>query len=137
VDNLTKEKRSKIMGAIHSKDTKPELILRDALSNEGVEFETNFCKHKIDIAFPKQKIAIFVDGCFWHGCPIHSHEIKSNESYWKQKLEKNKQRDKMKTEQLQAQNWTVMRFWEHELVNTKIITNQILKQLKNKEDAID
>ena len=119
------------MAAIHSKDTKPELILRDALSAKGLKFETNYGVDKIDIAFCDQKIAIFVDGCFWHGCPIHSHKITTNEAYWNPKLEMNRKRDEQKTEKLRAQGWVVMRFWEHELNDVETIVEKIQKCVKN------
>ena len=131
MDNLSTEKRSKVMAAIHSKDTKPELILRDELSSMGLNFDTNYGKDKIDIAFPDQKIAVFVDGCFWHGCPIHSHKITTNEAYWNPKLEKNKERDKQKMETLKAQGWKVMRFWEHELTDIETVVNKIQKALND------
>jgi DNA mismatch endonuclease (patch repair protein) len=120
------------MAAIHSKDTKPELILRDALSAKGLKFEANYCTEKIDIAFPTQKIAVFVDGCFWHGCPIHSHKITTNEAYWRPKLEKNKERDKLKTGKLKTQGWAVLRFWEHELTDLDFVVNKIQKALQEK-----
>lgn len=118
------------MAAIHSKDTKPELILRDALLAKGLNFENNYCAYKIDIAFPDQKIAVFVDGCFWHGCPTHSHKIGTNEAYWQPKLEKNRERDKIKTAKLKAEGWVVMRFWEHELTDAEQVVRQIQKALE-------
>ena len=130
MDNLSKEKRSKIMASIHSKDTRPELILRKALLAKGLNFEVNYCTYKIDIAFPDQKIAVFVDGCFWHGCPLHSHKISTNEAYWQPKLERNKERDKIKTAKLKAEGWVVMRFWEHELTDVDSVVTQIQKTLE-------
>ena len=119
------------MAAIHSKDTKPELIVRDALLAKGLNFETNYGMSKIDIAFPDQKIGVFVDGCFWHGCPIHSHKINTNEAYWNPKLAKNKERDKQKTEKLKAQGWTVLRFWEHELTDIETVVSKFQKALRD------
>ena len=117
------------MSAIHSKNTVPELTLRKALWAKGFRFRIHYGKEKIDIAFPTKKLAIFVDGCFWHGCPIHSHKITTNEAYWLPKLEKNKERDKQKNEKLQAQGWTVMRFWEHELTDIDNVVNIIRAEL--------
>jgi DNA mismatch endonuclease (patch repair protein) len=133
LDNLSKEKRSKIMAAIHSKNTKPELILRNALYAKGIEFETYYSSEKIDIAFPIKKMAVFVDGCFWHGCPVHSHKIGTNETYWQPKLQKNIERDKRKTEKLKKQGWTVLRFWEHELIDKDKVVNKIQKTLQEKK----
>lgn len=130
MDNISKEKRSKIMSSIHSKDTKPEITLRDALSAKGLKFETNYGSEKIDIAFPTDKLAIFIDGCFWHGCPIHSHKIGTNEAYWQAKLQKNKERDKIKTAKLKSEGWIVLRFWEHELTDIDTVVSKIQKSLQ-------
>jgi DNA mismatch endonuclease (patch repair protein) len=129
MDNLTKEKRSKVMAAIRSKDTVPEVTLRKALWHRGFRFRVQYGKSKIDIAFPKHKVAIFIDGCFWHGCPIHSHKIGTNVGYWQPKLEKNIARDKLKTAGLEAEGWVVLRFWEHELTCINPIIAKILSTL--------
>jgi DNA mismatch endonuclease (patch repair protein) len=71
-------------------------------------------RRTIDIVFPKVKIAIFLDGCFWHGCPQHATQPKANAEWWRTKLEKNMSRDVETTRHLQDQGWTVLRFWEHE-----------------------
>jgi DNA mismatch endonuclease (patch repair protein) len=118
------------MSSIHSKDTKPEITLRDALSAKGLKFETNYGSEKIDIAFPTDKLAIFIDGCFWHGCPIHSHKIGTNEAYWQAKLQKNKERDKIKTAKLKSEGWIVLRFWEHELTDIDTVVSKIQKSLQ-------
>jgi DNA mismatch endonuclease (patch repair protein) len=133
LDFVTKEKRSKIMAAIHSKDTVPEVTLRKALWAKGLRFWVQYEKEKIDVAFPAKKVAVFVDGCFWHGCPIHSHKITTNETYWKPKLGKNKERDKVKTEKLKTEGWTVLRFWEHELTNLDAVVNKIQETLQEKQ----
>ena len=125
VDRINKEQRSKIMSAIHSENTKPELTLRKALWAKGLRFRIHHGKEKIDIAFPSAKVAVFVDGCFWHGCPIHSHLPKSNEAYWLPKLKKNIERDHQKTQRLEADNWKVLRFWEHELQDVTSIVEKI------------
>jgi DNA mismatch endonuclease (patch repair protein) len=70
-------------------------------------------RRKIDIAFPKRRIAIFLDGCFWHGCPQHGIIPKRNREWWTAKLHKNAERDTDTTIHLQNAGWTVMRFWEH------------------------
>jgi DNA mismatch endonuclease (patch repair protein) len=68
----------------------------------------------MDIAFSKAKIAIFLDGCFWHGCPQHATQPKANAQWWRSKLDKNMARDLETTKHLESQGWTVLRFWEHE-----------------------
>ena len=103
------------MSAIRSENTQPEIMLRKALWAKGLRFRAHYGKEKIDIAFPSKKLAVFVDGCFWHGCPIHSHLPKSHESYWHPKLKRNIERDQAKNRRLKAEGWRVLRFWEHEL----------------------
>ena len=68
---------------------------------------------KPDILFPSCKLAIFVDGCFWHNCPIHGEIPKTNTSFWKKKIERNVERDKEVNALLQSQGWSVLRVWEH------------------------
>ena len=128
-DVITKEQRSKIMSAIHSKNTKPELTLRKALWAKGIRFRIHYGKEKIDIAFPSRKLAIFVDGCFWHSCPLHSHVPKSNLQYWVPKLKKNVERDAEKSKRLILKGWRVLRFWEHELDDLEKIITIIKKTL--------
>ncbi len=70
---------------------------------------------KPDFVFPKQKIALFVDGCFWHGCPKHSNMPQNNREFWQKKLQGNKERDKRVTRELRKLGWVVVRVWEHEL----------------------
>lgn len=125
MDRISKEKRSKIMSAIRSENTQPEITLRKALWVKGLRFRVHYGKEKIDIAFPSKKLAIFVDGCFWHACPEHSHLPKTNKNYWYPKLKRNVERDKVKEERLKTEGWTVLRFWEHELNNMDKILNRI------------
>ena len=114
-DVFDKETRSRIMSAIKSKHTLPERKLREALRKEGVAYKLHYGKENIDAAIPSRRLAIFVDGCFWHGCPKHGHNPKTNKGYWLPKLRKNKFRDKMKTARLKAAGWKVLRFWEHDI----------------------
>jgi DNA mismatch endonuclease (patch repair protein) len=125
VDRISKEKRSKIMAAIRSENTQPEVMLRKALWAEGLRFRTHYSKERIDIAFPSKKLAIFVDGCFWHGCPIHSHLPKTHESYWHPKLKKNVERDHAKNKRLEVEGWKVLHFWEHELNDLEKVRDKI------------
>jgi DNA mismatch endonuclease (patch repair protein) len=114
---ISKEVRSKIMSKIKSKNTSPEKTLRKALWDIGLRFRIQYGKEKIDIAFPAKKIAIFVDGCFWHSCPIHGHIPKSNKDYWVAKLAKNIERAKDKDIRLESDGWKILHFWEHEIKN--------------------
>lgn len=115
VDRITKEKRSAIMSAIRSTNTRPEIALRSELWRNGFRFRVYFGPEKIDVAFPSRKVAIFVDGCFWHGCPIHFRFPKSRKAYWHPKLKRNMKRDEEIASQLRTKGWKVLRFWEHEL----------------------
>jgi DNA mismatch endonuclease, patch repair protein len=124
-DRISKQVRSRIMSSIRSKDTKPEIAIRRALWMKGYRYRTQFGAEKIDIAFLSRKIAIFVDGCFWHGCPTHSNQPKTNQGYWFPKLKKNIQRDIETNARLKAQGWTVLRFWEHEIGNIDGIVHRV------------
>ncbi|MFI6465409.1 very short patch repair endonuclease [Streptomyces sp. NPDC050538] len=102
-----------------SRDTAPEVAVRRLLHAEGLRYRVNvpvpgIPRRTIDIVFPKAKIAIFMDGCFWHGCPLHATQPKSNAEWWRAKLDKNMARDRETTAHLQRMGWTVLRFWEHE-----------------------
>ncbi|WP_329265398.1 very short patch repair endonuclease [Streptomyces sp. NBC_01478] len=102
-----------------SRDTAPEVAVRRLLHAEGLRYRLNvpvpgMPRRTIDIVFPKAKIAVFMDGCFWHGCPEHATQPKSNAEWWRAKLDKNMARDVETTEHLLAEGWTVLRFWEHE-----------------------
>lgn len=124
------------MSAIRSKNTKPEITLRKALWAKGLRYRIHYGPEKIDIAFPSLKVAIFVDGCFWHSCPIHSHIPKSNVSYWKPKLERNVERDKKKNARLRNSGWTVTRFWEHDLEDLAVVLDKITEALDAKRIKI-
>lgn len=117
------------MSAIHSENTKPEVNLRKALWRNGLRYRIHYSKKKIDIAFPARKVAVFVDGCFWHGCPIHSHMPKSNQLYWHSKLKKNMERDIASSNSLAAEGWIVLRFWEHELADMEPVIRKIKTEL--------
>lgn len=134
MDRISKQKRSRIMSAIHSKNTRPEIILRKVLWSKGLKYRIHYGKEMIDIAFPAERLAIFVDGCFWHGCPVHSHLPESNKEYWLPKLKKNIERDAAKSEQLKIEGWHVMRIWEHELSDTGVILRKIQNALEAKNN---
>ncbi|MGQ4414663.1 very short patch repair endonuclease [Streptomyces sp. SAS_269] len=102
-----------------SRDTTPEIAVRRLLHASGLRYRVNvpvpgMPRRTIDIVFGKYKIAIFMDGCFWHGCPEHATHPKANSEWWRQKLDRNMGRDIETTEHLTAAGWTVLRFWEHE-----------------------
>lgn len=130
MDKFSKETRSKIMQAIKGKHTKPELLLRKELSKLGYRYRLHHGKEKIDIAFPSKKIAIFVDGCFWHCCPKHGRNPTSNKTYWLPKLKRNMERDKSTIKLLRKQGWKVIRIWEHDLADAILIDKKMKRILK-------
>ncbi|WP_203665210.1 very short patch repair endonuclease [Streptomyces parvus] len=102
-----------------SRDTKPEVAVRKLLHAAGYRFRVNtrvpdMPRRTIDIAFTRAKVAVMIDGCFWHGCPVHATQPKANAQWWREKLDRNMARDRETTEHLAAAGWTVLRFWEHE-----------------------
>jgi DNA mismatch endonuclease, patch repair protein len=110
---------SRVMSANKGKNTKPELLLRKALWNEhirGYRLHWKQVPGRPDIAFVSKKLAVFVNGCYWHRCPYcHLHEPKTNSDFWKKKFEANVARDRKKTETLQTQGWQVLTIWECEI----------------------
>jgi DNA mismatch endonuclease (patch repair protein) len=102
-----------------SHDTQPELLLRRALHRQGLRYRVHLrpergIRRQADIVFTRAKVAVFVDGCFWHRCPQHGTEPKANSAWWKVKLDKNVGRDRETDQVLTAAGWTVIRVWEHE-----------------------
>ncbi|MEU0105863.1 very short patch repair endonuclease [Streptomyces sp. NPDC006251] len=102
-----------------SKDTAVELAVRRLLHAAGLRYRVEYPvpgmpRRRIDVAFPRAKVAVLIDGCFWHGCPKHATHPKSNAEWWRQKLARNMTRDAETTEHLVAAGWEVLRFWEHE-----------------------
>lgn len=108
--------RSEIMSRVKNKDSNAERALRSALHAEGLRFRLHRRVQgvTVDIIFPASKVAVLVDGCFWHGCPKHATYPKSNQDYWLPKLAENKERDKRQRLRLRKAGWMVIRAWEHE-----------------------
>lgn len=115
-DVMTPEQRSRCMSKIRSAKTKPEMLLRQALWREGLRFRVKSrLPGRPDIIFTRAKLAVFVDGCFWHSCPVHGKAPKSNQSYWDEKLAGNRARDERVTRQIAEMGWYTLRIWEHEI----------------------
>jgi DNA mismatch endonuclease (patch repair protein) len=98
--------------------TAPEYVLRRILHGRGFRYRVGYkvpglARRTIDIAFPRKKVAVFVDGCFWHRCPEHSVPVKNNAEWWRQKLDANVARDRSTQQHLEELGWRVLRFWEH------------------------
>ena len=105
------------MRSTRQKDTPQELALRKVLHAHGLRFRVDYPvlgRRRADVAFPRLRIAVFLDGCFWHGCPIHGTAPKTNAAWWKKKLQANGERDRDTTRRLAAEGWLVIRAWEHE-----------------------
>jgi DNA mismatch endonuclease (patch repair protein) len=101
------------------KDTAPEVALRRLLHAAGLRFRVGLPvpgmpRRSIDIAFTRVKVAVFVDGCFWHSCPQHATKPAANDAWWARKLAGNVERDAATTAHLEAAGWRVIRVWEHE-----------------------
>ena len=110
---------SRRMAKVRQKGTGAEIALRRELYRRGLRYRVDFevlkkPRRVADIAFPGRMIAIFVDGCFWHGCPEHATWPKQNSDFWRQKIETNRARDADTNERLRNIGWTVLRVWEHE-----------------------
>ena len=116
-DVLTPEQRSYNMSQIRGKDTRPEVRLRKLLWSEGIRgYRIHYRLFgKPDIVFTKKKIAIFIDGCFWHKCPVCYQEPETRKDFWIKKIQSNIDRDKKVDETLKNDGWTVIRIWEHEI----------------------
>lgn len=108
--------RSEIMSRVKSKDSGAERALRSALHAEGLRFRLHRRVEgvTVDIAFPSVRVAVLVDGCFWHGCPRHATYPKSNTNYWLPKLAENKDRDRRQSARLRRAGWRLIRVWEHD-----------------------
>lgn len=114
-DRLSKEQRSYNMSQIRSKFTKPELKLKKTLGIMGFKYQPLSIYGKPDFANKKAKVAVFIDGCFWHSCPKHFNYPKTNRDFWVKKIKNNILRDKIVNRRLSAEGWRVIRIWEHSL----------------------
>lgn len=109
--------RSENMARIRGGNTKPELLLRRALWRAGLRYRVSpkGVVGRPDIVFPRRRIAVFIDGCFWHGCPQHYVRPKTRPDFWIRKLKENTTRDSFQTSELERSGWRVVRVWEHVL----------------------
>lgn len=102
-----------------SRDTKAELQVRRELHSRGLRYRVDrrpirSSKARADVVFGPARVAVFVDGCFWHGCPEHFTKPKNNAEWWQDKIETNRARDRQTAESLDAAGWLALRYWEHE-----------------------
>ena len=129
---------SERMKRMPTKDSKPELRLRKAIYGLGFRYRLHRkdLPGKPDIAFGPAKVAVFVDGCFWHNCPEHGTIPKNNREWWLEKFQRNQERDMLKDEQLKEMGWLPIHVWEHEDPDTaarnikKLVKERLRKGLK-------
>ena len=123
-DNLTPEDRRKTMRAVKGKGTSLERRLFAMLAGMGLsgwKKNVSDITGKPDVVFPQERVLIFVDGCFWHGCPHCNRKLPvTNREYWERKVKRNVERDKRNTQALVDSGWRVIRIWEHEMQDTTI-----------------
>lgn len=108
------------MSRIRGRDTGPEMSVRRELHRRGLRYRVNFrplptLRRTVDVAFTRQRVAVLIDGCFWHGCPEHFRPAKGDrKEYWAGKVAENQRRDQDSTGAFRSAGWTVLRFWEHD-----------------------
>jgi len=121
------------MSRIKGRDTAPEIRIRKILFAKGIKgYRINYpIPGKPDIVFPKKRMAVFIDGCFWHRCPLCFIEPQTKKEFWAEKIEKNVARDREVSERLTKDGWKVLRFWEHDVKkDPQRIAEKIAEELK-------
>lgn len=124
------------MQSAKPRDTAPEKAVRFALHRKGLRYRIDIrpikeFNRRADIVFRSVKVAIFVDGCFWHGCPKHGTQAKANAEFWKTKIRQNQERDIGTSEYLKKAGWKVIRIWEHQDPNKA--SKKIYKIVRNRQ----
>jgi DNA mismatch endonuclease, patch repair protein len=127
------------MQATRRRDTAAEQLLKAELGRLNLEYDEHVSllpgsRRKVDFVFRQRRLAVFVDGCFWHGCPVHATAPKANGAWWRDKLDANQRRDRDTDERLRDEGWTVLRFWEHEDASSSAET--IRSVLSTRETAM-
>lgn len=134
-DVLTSTQRSRNMSRIRGKNTSPELVIRHGLYAKGLRYRLHQnLPGKPDLIFPRARLAVFVDGCFWHKCPKHFKAPSTRAQFWRRKIDANVVRDHTVNQLLRKQGWKVMRVWEHDVnrrqhVVISRITTKILSSI--------
>ena len=115
-DRISRETRSRIMSSVRSKDTGPELTVRKILWRGGLRYRIHdkTLPGTPDVSNKRKRLVVFVDGCFWHGCPTCYSEPKTNAGYWRVKISRNRQRREEVREDLERLGFRVVEIWEHE-----------------------
>ena len=134
IDNMSMEQRSVLMSKVKGWDTDVEVVLRRLLWKEGFRYRKNHKTEgvRVDLVIPGFRMAIFIDGCFWHGCPLHYTIPGTREEFWQTKLRTNVERDRRQTLTLEQNGWKVVRIWEHEVEEDPIkVANKICRNLRS------
>ena len=131
--------RRRIMQGNRPRDTQPELAVRRAAFALGLRYRIGQrpladYRRTADLVFPRARIAVFVDGCFWHGCPVHGSQPKVNVDYWEPKLAGNRKRDAETDELLRRAGWLPLRFWAHD--DPAYVAGQIAQVVADRRDAL-
>lgn len=134
MDVHDKKTRSHNMSQIKAFDTKPEKDLRLALWERGHRYRLRSeLFGKPDLIFPASKTVVFVDGCFWHRCPVHYRVPASNKKFWSEKIDKNVERDRKVNSYLKKEGWKVERIWEHEIKKSlKKTADELSKKINDR-----
>ncbi len=132
-DVFSKKRRSQVMAAIRSRGNKEtEIKLAAILRTHGIK---GWRRHQQmpghpDFVFPRERLAVFVDGCFWHGCPEHGHLPQTNQDYWRPKMARNAARDRCTNRLLRKAGWRVLRLWAHSLRLPGLIARGLSTELR-------
>jgi len=132
MDTVSTQERSRIMAKVKARGNKStELKLIKLFKESGIKgWRRNYpLPGKPDFVFPKSRLVVFVDGCFWHGCQGHCRLPASNQEYWIDKINRNKKRDRSVSKELRMKNWAVIRLWEHDLKGNKF--KRKIKKIKD------
>ena len=130
--------KSAAMRAVRTSGTAPELALRSRLHRAGARFRVGYPvpgrpRRSVDVAFVRPRLAVFVDGCFWHGCPVHGGKPGTNGAYWSAKRAENVARDRDTDRCLERAGWAVLRVWEHVAVDEAV--EAVMAALRRRRDG--
>jgi len=129
----------RVMQANYGDELSPERILRNLIYRSGFRYRKNFSpitgfRCKADLVFLRLRLCVFIDGCFWHGCPLHFQCPKQNGLWWQEKISETVARDTRQAQQLRSHGWHILRIWEHEIrENAQWATHRVLKELNDLE----
>lgn len=128
------------MRANRRSGTRPEVAVRSALHRAGLRFRKDLPvpvqggRVRPDVVFTRARLAVFIDGCFWHSCPVHGTRPRANADFWAAKLKRNNERDRRDTGRLEEAGWTVLRVWEHEAHDSAAVVELVLRARHQRGD---